>query len=330
MSALTQLRKRLFDAYSAQLTEMSSAFAGMPHCLDQFACPFCLELFGRDGLNPPERISVEHCIPKKLGGTLATSTLTCTRCNNRMGSAVESHLKSRLENEAILDGKSKNSLRAWVTVGQAGKVRASMTFKGDLKEIGIHIDDKRSPKGHSLEATQALKAAIDNPAGTGIQLSLALPGNIRRSDIALLRIGYLMMFRQFGYGYILHRNLDKVREQLMNPWESILPAVDSAQLSQAPPKCNVVAVVREPTDFQGFVAVVKLVASERTVYRVITMPGLGADGDRVYERIGQASRAGLTIHTQSSVLNYRPEYVADPKALLLPFELWKELCGPPL
>jgi hypothetical protein len=247
-----------------------------------------------------------------------------------MGSSVESHLTSRLENEAILDGKSKNTLRAWVNVGGAGKVRASMTFNTDLKQIGIHFDDKRSPKGHSDEATRTLKATIDNPAGTGIQLSLDLPGNIRRSNVALLRIGFLMMFRQFGYGYVLHTNLDRVREQLLNPADSILPAVDSAQVSQAPPKCNVVAVVREPKDFQGFVVIVKLVASEKTTYRAITMPGLGADGDKVYERIGQASRAGLTVHTKTSVLTYRPEYAADPKALMLPFEVWKQLCGPPL
>ena len=38
--------------------------------------------------------------------TLATTTLTCTKCNNTMGSQIESHLKARFENEAFLAGKS--------------------------------------------------------------------------------------------------------------------------------------------------------------------------------------------------------------------------------
>src|SRR5207244_834420 len=112
---------------------------------------------GRDALDPPEKLSIEHSIPDALGGTLATATLVCTDCNNNMGAKIDSHLATRFDAEEFLAGLSGEPQRAWITVGDKGRVRADLVIeKGDKPSIRVYFDERRSPKGHFAEACQAL------------------------------------------------------------------------------------------------------------------------------------------------------------------------------
>ena len=49
--------------------------------------------------------------------------------------------------------------------------------------------------------------------------------NERRSEIALLRIGYLLAYATLGNGFLINGGLYKVREQILNPEKEILPKV---------------------------------------------------------------------------------------------------------
>src|SRR5437868_1137324 len=81
----------LFDRYAADLKRFAPALA------EQFGCPLCLKAFPH---SEPlgEVVSEEHVVPGALGGRI--TTLTCKRCNNEMGSKLESHLVQRVLVEA--------------------------------------------------------------------------------------------------------------------------------------------------------------------------------------------------------------------------------------
>ena len=72
---MASIKHKLFEQYSANLTKNSTLSEGW------FVCPLCHQVFDweRETL-----LSIEHVIPKALGGKLLT--LTCKKCNNDYGS----------------------------------------------------------------------------------------------------------------------------------------------------------------------------------------------------------------------------------------------------
>src|SRR5262249_7860134 len=101
--------------------------------------------------------------------------------------------------------------------------------------ISVYFDERNSHKGQFQAALQALDAKKTNLEGLKFSFSVDLRYNRRKSHVALLRIGFLMMFRQYGYTYVLHPNLDQVRQQLLNPDQEIIPlpiAVDVPETAQ--------------------------------------------------------------------------------------------------
>src|SRR5215203_478907 len=78
----------LFRLYAADLERAE----GLQHT---FRCPLCLSDFRHAPEAPLDQIvAEEHVVPKALGGRIVT--LTCRRCNNTHGSALEKHLIQRV------------------------------------------------------------------------------------------------------------------------------------------------------------------------------------------------------------------------------------------
>lgn len=324
MLSAAQIREKLFNGYSAQLTAMNSIFHNFPAVEDTFLCPFCLRTFGRDCLGQPLRLSLEHCIPEAVGGTPKTLTLTCTDCNTDMGSRVDSHLKGRLAGEDFWAGRSGEPNRIWLDIN-GNQVRANLQFsRGDKPSFSIVLDPRNSHPRDFEAVAAALSAEAEDPKGLGIRFGGSLRYNARKASVALLRIGYLMMFRQFGYPYVLHRNLDRVRRQIQSPDEAILPPPYCVHFEQMSDHVNCCAVLTSPEEMRAFLVIVRLRTDNRACLKGILMPGFGEPGDLVYERAHEAHSAGLPFSGRCTVLNYDPAYVADPSAVTLAYAAWSK------
>lgn len=326
MASGQELRRRLFDLYAANLSALRQREKDFPRVPeDTFVCPLCRRAFGRDALLSPEKLSIEDCIPKALGGTRATSTLTCKDCNNGMGSVYDAHLKTRFEAEEFLAGLSEKPVRAWLKAGEE-RVRADFKIKrGERPSVNVLLDRENSHR-RSFDATvRALNAEHANPQGLKMQVQFSLRYKRRNARIALLRIGFLMMFRHFGYSYTLNSNLAQVLKQILNPTENIIPEAVALEFPQEPVHVNTVAVLTSPPELRAFMAIVKLRTDNRTLYKGVLMPGLDSEGPTLYERHYAARQADQRFRGRYTVIPYDAASLADPDAVLFPYELWAEV-----
>jgi hypothetical protein len=100
----------LFDELSADLTSVRTEYH------NQVLCPICLGMFTRAAIADKSSLglSIEHVIPRSVGGHL--KTLTCRGCNNDNGSALDAHFASMVRTEDWAQG-DRSELRGSVTVG---------------------------------------------------------------------------------------------------------------------------------------------------------------------------------------------------------------------
>ena len=176
-------------------------------------CPLCLKAFDRADLTA-KILTVEHIVPSGGGG--ANLTLTCKCCNNRTGSKLDSQLLKRIEHEANFH-ENGGPTRIQLTLGE-GQQNAQLYIKRD--EEGEDFFEVVGLPGQSNPILQTkLIEELRNPTSSNqelkIDFSLGFVEVLNKT--ALLRSAYLMMFRFFGYSYILHPTLDAVRRQIWEP-----------------------------------------------------------------------------------------------------------------
>jgi hypothetical protein len=111
MTAIEEAITELFETFAADLAVLRPEFA------DQVLCPLCMGSFSRAAITDKgiDGLSIEHVVPGALGGRL--QTLTCRRCNNRDGSALDAHLVNmvRVQEWSEADG---STLKGRVNVGR--------------------------------------------------------------------------------------------------------------------------------------------------------------------------------------------------------------------
>ena len=324
MASGSELRLRLFNAYAAQLTAMGRVFAEFPKVEDKFLCPFCLQTFGRDALYDPPRLTVEHCVPESVGGALDTSTLICKACNNGMGASIDTHLSRKHTADEFLAGLSSKTKRMWMEVGD-GRARAELKVtgrKGEKPKLSVIFDRSKSEPVMFDNLVRALDEGMKNPDAFKWKFDIDLRYSPRRYRVALLRIGFLMMFRQFGYPYVLDDNVAQVREQLLHPDRDIIPDSVAIHLPVVPPRINAVGIIHKPKHLMSFAAIVRLKTESRVMYKAIVMPGLG-NGSDIYAAGHTEQQGGAPVQMDLTTFHHDLEHISDPRFVTLSNDLWR-------
>jgi hypothetical protein len=309
------LRAQLFDRFATNLAALGRQFADFPKRQNTFLCPVCLTEFGREALEGgTPAVSLEHAIPECLGGTNATATLTCTRCNNIGGSAVDVHAQRRLAADEFLAGiYEQEAYRGSVEIA-GSKVQAEIAIRaGQEKSMKVRPVPKCSRPGQIEAIERELMARVSDPNPIEIRFSVDLGYKAPNSNAALLRIGFLMAFRQFGYGYILHENVEQVRRQILNPGELIIPEPVSFAFREPPPQVNAMGAVTAPESLLSFIAMVRLKTDNRVLNVGILMPGLNEDGGQIFDRFRPAHRSS---YARANILpfSYNPDFLTHEHA----------------
>ena len=315
-------RTQLFNDYSANFTAVQRDLAGH-NIQDTFLCPLCLKAFGRDALEKPERLSVEHCIPGRVGGTLATATMTCTDCNNGMGSQLDAQWKRRAEVLGFLTGKSARPTDCVLTVGGI-KVRGEWSLSIDgLPKSDITLDAKRSnPK--DMQAVQAaMQKLLRDPENAKFTLSFPWFKE-RHSRVALLRMAFLMMFRQFGYSYILLPCMERVRRQILNPKDKTIPDAYIMQIDELR-AANKVTVITAPTDHRSFMVILKFSTDGQTFCKGVIMPAPDDNQSTIYETLAEEQSQKDKFTPTVSILRYDPSWLSVADCTSYLSTLWSEI-----
>lgn len=301
-------RLALFDLYSANLAWYAPNWAG------HFACPLCLRLFSKEACTG-EILTIDHIVTGAVGGRAVT--LTCKACNDRSGSGAEASLVGKLDVEDKLRGKSTTPLSVDLRFAE-GEFPADVRF---LPDGGGEIVILGRPGPQVESRFKMVETAVQQREDFHMRFSLGYRS--RHPAVAVLRMGYLAMFRQFGYGYLRCPGAQIIRDQIARPEEQLmdfLGVADGAlEVPDPPPYPITVGFLREPQHLRCFVVYLRLTTKSGTRRDVaVVMPGF--DEGNVYARWKEqkAPLLGLSV----KVLQYDIQDLTDPRARNLASRLW--------
>jgi hypothetical protein len=175
-----------------------------------------------------------------------------------------------------------------------------MQLDGKPLPIDIHLNAATRTigfnmrRGHPAVPEQVRQFFRDNPATPDNPVTIQFEGSLRyipcRADIALLRIGYLAMFKQLGYRYILSPAADVIRRIVMN-YEN--PPAELGRIILG----NVLPAPTRPLQFgrlKGDIAVLvvmTLIADSKPYYYGAVMPSRDLEPCEVFPALRDAAAA---------------------------------------
>lgn len=181
-----------------------------------YICPICLNQFSFESLNQEEEnpLTLEDAPPKSLGGK--AHVLTCKKCNNTCGYDIDSHLVKRINELDHKDFLPNNEFKARFELNGI-TVQGMIKIDGDGTMHAYHIDKNNNP---ILLKDYIKSVKKDVVADMYIVKQKVNPISFQ---LALLKTGYLLTFEKYGYSLILDNSYDRIRKQLLNPYEIIYP-----------------------------------------------------------------------------------------------------------
>ena len=141
-----------------------------------------------------DRATAEHIVQSSLGGTLEYPTLTCRNCNNGFGRGIEDDLASAMRALDFMDCKGAMPI---TIKNEVGRVCANLEWN-EHKPVQIVVVGGKASRPAAVETIPSL---IRNERRITMNTDLGFAwGPYQR---AVLRIGYLVTFRDVGYRYAL-------------------------------------------------------------------------------------------------------------------------------
>lgn len=215
-------RAQIFNKFSQQweILKQNNLLRGYSQkYVGNYICPICLEHFSPKDLNQklPNPLTLEDAPPKSLGGK--ANTLTCKKCNNNLGTQIDSHLHYRL-NE-IDKKKFLPNTESKVKVKMGDKIVQGTVLVDEHGTITMFHTSKNNHKERLDEFIKRIDPNSENPFVT-VEFPMGKV-DLEKLQFALLKSAYLLVFEKFGYLFILDKVYDRLREQLLNPNKKIYP-----------------------------------------------------------------------------------------------------------
>lgn len=136
-----------------------------------------------------------------------------------MGAELEADLANRLAFDNAMAGDRR--IRNVRLSGDFGNVGVELELPDD-EPISLYLIAKQTNPVFAKQLEEAFKRrVISQDEELSINLNVRDDFHIRRSEIAIYQSAFLLMFRHFGYEYVLNPRVAELREQLLRPDEHI-------------------------------------------------------------------------------------------------------------
>ena len=267
----------LFDVFAANLGLYWREYTGL------FMCPLCLRTFSRDQVND---LSKAHIMPKFVGKR--DLTLACMKCNNKVGTEIESYGKERANFNWALSGDGNETTRISTSVSNeqgdvVGPVQADMRGIRSGGDRRLHVN--LQPKASNPEALRLLNDHLS--AGRGpIQFQFRETRSSKRANLTYVHAAYLHMFHQFGYEWVFTPGAELIRKQITSPDKLIIRPLFPALSGLLIPNDELaVFLVTHPADFRSFLVIPPLLRGS-TQRQGVWMPLIGCQYGQPPQREG--------------------------------------------
>jgi hypothetical protein len=292
-----QIREKIFEIFSKNLTEIKShpSIRFKPEFENGYICPLCFDAFFEYDLSQRSNnpLTLEDVPPKSLGGN--PKVLTCKKCNSKSGHELDKQLLLRLH-EIDIRGLLPNSEHR--TTFSRGENKANGSVKVDSEgkiifDIRSEISDPKSFEKFMKDVFPPRKfynplfypeKEVEQYKTNEFRINLPERSSERRSEIAILRIGYLLAFSILGNAFLINGPLFGVRDQILNPDKKVLSSVFWIKY-EFPEEMIGMNIIKEPKELRCFLAIFNLKTKSRTRQYAIALPGPSEPGIKIYDNI---------------------------------------------
>jgi hypothetical protein len=276
-------KRKLFELYRQCLDESGSRTSSR----EAIICPICWKEMDFN------QLSIEHIIPQRVGGRHAT--LTCTKCNNTLGTRLDVHLANFQKAHDALRGSA--IIPAAITVDDA---RVGIDLEWHSRNL--RIIEKKSNPHHLAKAEEQFRSGKVKE----FQLHLSLGFSEAKLRIALLRIAYLGLFHCLGYRYAETYLLQSIRARIHNPITAepdincLVPRID---VYQSDVDRDWIAILGHIEAMPVFLVIIRC-RGITTTHHSVFMPGLGFNDMSFYERMRRFSETNTRFGPSSKHMKF--------------------------
>lgn len=309
------LRRRLYKQYAMNFSLMKSVpgIDIQPDIPGSIACPLCLCLLDKSDLVDSQRITLDHVPPSALGGRDADGVLLCSTCNHQLGSKVDAQLLRTTKADRFAKGHPGIPVDGRLSIGPSAGAAAEMQYTAP-GALTIFLDKSRSDRAQFTSMIQHLESASQKAPLTG-RLEFR-GGRKANSEAGLLRIGYLLLFREFGYAAILTEGMNAVRAQIISPDERVITQRWELPLSFPSTLPLGISMIVAPKELCSVLAVFDLDVAGVTSRHAVVLPGPDHLDTGVYDRLDRAVTGEQKTQVRGIPISPSPRIWTDKEACL--------------
>lgn len=313
-------KERIFDLFARNLELVKRH----PHVFVRgkitkgYVCPVCQKIYSKDALFSKEYkdyLTLEHVPPGKLGGSV--KLLTCKVCNNNQGSKLESHLIENLKTKDFHSGIPGVYREARFLVDGKWNTGGKII---NTKHGGFEFQAIRKQSNHNHykrlfeEEDQDIKK---------IDVTINHRYKKRRSEIALLRIGYLWLYSELGHSILINENIQTIRKQILEPKKVRIKTIVSF-VGDLRDELEGVNIIKEPKSLLSFAVVFRTKTENKERKHLVLLPGPSDPGLKIYENL--KNLADADGNTQLKLTKLRNgDILTDPDRVFDYYKAWNWL-----
>ena len=255
---------------------------------DIVICPICFHTFKESDVakrGENNYLTIEHVPPQYLGGR--TEVLTCFKCNN---------LFSEFDKELLYVPQRPDSK----VVNWRAKVKSNEDKFGTITEFDFNTNVFKFTLSNSDDLTKFVELTKGKN-----QFNLEIKDKTKAVGTNLLKIAYLLAFHKFGYGLIMQPQYNVIREQILNPYETILDNHGVVHFNHSLDLPGGIFIVKQPREFVSLLVRFSLAKQNGTadMYSVhLASPAV--DVVDFYKRLSSVSKGVKYVVSNFNDLNY--------------------------
>ena len=183
-----------------------------------YTCPCCLR--GLYSHGAAHKLTIEHVPPETLGGR--PMLLTCAQCNSNAGANFDAHADQKAVADAFVRGAEVGrKIRATAYIDGVPLRGTAQSTEEGISIVGVPKQNNQKQQAAFVAMLESL-AEGDGDAAGRFSFTIHTKFDEARARLSLIRSAYLAAFAALGWSYILRSVMQPIRDQLMNPDDSIL------------------------------------------------------------------------------------------------------------
>lgn len=183
-----------------------------------YTCPCCLRgLFSHGAAH---ELTIEHVPPDALGGR--PMLLTCAQCNSNAGANFDAHADQKAIADAFVRGAEvSREIRVTAYINDVPLRGIAQSAEDGISIVGVRRQNDPNQQAAFVAMLESLAEGGGDAVGR-LSFTIHTRFDEVRARLSLIRSAYLAAFAALGWSYILRPEMQPIRDQLMNPDDSIL------------------------------------------------------------------------------------------------------------